>query len=82
MLFLVIRLPGTAPINGAPINAAIFTQSDIFKNYFTNIPNPAINFQAVSGSARLCKFFCFDKNDRLRNAENNKQLILPEVLSD
>lgn len=65
MLFLVIREPGTAPIKGKATNAAVFIHSDIFKNDFIlSQPIPDIFGQVTI-------FFCFDKNDGLRNTEKH-----------
>ena len=70
MLFLVIREPGTAPIKGKATNAAVFIHSDIFKNDFIlsqPIPNIIYIFTFRPGN----NFFCFDKNDGLRNTEKH-----------
>ena len=73
MLFLVIREPGTAPIKGKATNAAVFIHSDIFKNDFIlsqPIPN-IIYVYTYSLFGQVTIFFCFDKNDGLRNTEKH-----------
>ena len=64
ILFLVIREPGTAPIKGKATNAAVFIHSDIFWKWFYFIP-------IFSLFGQVTIFFCFDKNDGLRNTEKH-----------